>query len=65
MINAGLRYDASVAGGIDGPVTCERCGCEYSYVMTGRGWGTGRSPLFLTNASARQAAVEGASPAGR
>ena len=46
-IPTGTKYRTTVTGSEIREVKCEKCGCEYVYIVQARATGSGFSPLFL------------------
>ena len=57
-IPVGRSYTATLTASWMNEVTCDSCGCNYVYLMTGTARGGATSPLFLDNAGAAERARE-------
>ena len=60
MIYFGGRYKCSVAGSVWKEVCCEGCQCDYVYLLSRTGSGSGSSPYYIDNDGAQRRAEEAA-----
>jgi len=60
MIYFGGRFTCSVSGSVWKEVRCAECPCEYFYLLTRTGSGSGSSPYYIDNDGAQRRAEEAA-----
>jgi hypothetical protein len=60
MIYFGGRYSCSVAGSVWKEVCCAECQCEYLYLLSRTGSGSGSSPYYIDNDGAQRRAEQAA-----
>jgi hypothetical protein len=60
MIYFGRRYTCTVNGSVWKNTQCEGCQCQYVYLMSRTGTGSGRSPYYMDNEGAQRRAQDAA-----